>query len=76
MVRKFDSSIFLTKDAEEVPEKSKINRTTKFLCLIGIGIICTIAVMEAMKGTFTVLYLLLFMLVELPVRLIRVYLVQ
>ena len=68
MVRKSDSSIFLTKDGEEGPEKSKINRATIFLCLIGIGvgIIGTIAVMEAMKGTFTVLYLLIFMLVELP----------
>ena len=55
MVRKSDSSIFLTKDGEEVPEKSKLNRSTIFLFLIGIGIsiIGTIAVMEAMKGNVT-----------------------
>lgn len=54
-MRKSDSSIFLTKDGEEGPEKSKINLSTIFLCLIGIGvgIIGTIAVMEAMKGNVT-----------------------
>ena len=77
MVRKTDSSIFLTKDAEEVPEKSKINRTTKFLCLIGIGIIGTIAVMEAMKGTYCFFFLYFYVsIITTYVRLIRLCLVQ
>ena len=62
MVRKSDSSIFLAKDGEEFQEKSKINRSTiatvaVYLCLIGMGIIGTIAVMEIMKGNVTKIFI-------------------